>query len=252
MEEQISKIEMTNSAKMFRFVKGNRQIVASKIKNLIKSYESGLNLFPYCPILVNNDNFVIDGQHRLETCKKLKLPIYYIVVPNMSILDIAKINAMTTKWSINDFFNCFVEGENKDYQTLQFFKDKYSLTVNVAVQLLMSGSLAEGGGHFADRFRSGEFVVKHKQKAENIMTAVMQYEDCAEEAVIRDRSFIRSIQMLLASDLYKHDEVVQKLKDRKIKLSKKSNHKEYIFHIEELFNRGNSKRQFIFQSPTTK
>lgn len=71
------KVEVTHDYKKFRFIRGNRIIVKSKVKKLIDSYNAGLNLFPFCPILINKDFYIIDGQHRLTACKELGTPIHF-------------------------------------------------------------------------------------------------------------------------------------------------------------------------------
>jgi len=82
----------TNEYSLFKKVKGNRKITERKVTSIIKSYEKGINLFPYCPVLVNKEMYIIDGQHRFEACKRLKLLIYYVIVPNFSLRQIAEIN----------------------------------------------------------------------------------------------------------------------------------------------------------------
>lgn len=245
-----NQIQTGTNYKMFQVLKGNRPIVPSKIKNLVKSYEGGLNLFPYCPILINNGNYVIDGQHRLEACKKLKIPVYYMVCPEVSLLQIAQLNAAASRWKTSDFFNCFIETGNKDYTTLQTFTSKYGISINLAIQLLMYGGVS-GGGQGSEEFKQGLFKLKHYEKAEKLMKAANDYYGVCEDTVLKDRYFIRAVQMLLASSLYIHTQVIEKLKARKSIITKKENHKEYIYQIEELFNRGNSKRYFIYEAPKT-
>ena len=249
--EKKVKINMNYNYKMFKFIKGNRPLVATKVKKLIADYESGLDLFPYCPILINKDNYVIDGQHRLEACKKLKLPVYFIIIPQVTILQIAQMNATATRWKASDFFNCFIETGNPDYTTLQLFKEKYSLSINQAVSLLMFG-VAAGGGSPAEQFRTGKFVVNHAERANKIMKAVNDYNQVADKQILTDRDFIRCIQVLLSSDLYKHKDVVEKLNRIKCKIEKKASYKDYIFQIEALFNTKNSKRQVLYQSSKSK
>lgn len=243
-------IKTTSDYKLFRHLKGNRQIVKNKIENLRKSYESGLNLFPFCPILVNKDSYVIDGQHRLEICKLLKIPVYYMVIENFTLLQIAQLNAISTKWKMSDYFNCFIENGNSDYKTLQLFMSKYSISMSVAAQLLMNGSVMDqgGGGHIQDAFKNGIFKVKFQQKAENVMKFVFAYQNIVEdEALLKDIKFIKAIQLLSVSELYIHTQVVDKLTKNKSMIQKKWNVKEFIYHIEELFNKGNQNRYFIYQ-----
>lgn len=245
------KIQTSKNYREFRFLKGNRPLVPSKIKKLIESVNSGLNLFEYSPILVNAEMFVIDGQHRLEACKKLGLPVYYCVVPKISLLQIAQLNATATRWKTSDFFNCFIQTGNKDYEILQLFQDKYSLSTNTAVQLLMNGSLNEGGTG-SHLFKEGKFKVAHQEKAEKIMRSVNDYSKVADDQILKNRSFIKAIQMLLSSSDYKHGEVIEKLNSKKNMVQMKGNYKDFIFHIEELFNRGNSIRRIIYNNGKNK
>lgn len=241
-------IQTTSNYKLFRHLKGNRQIVKNKITNLQKSYESGLNLFPFCPILVNKDNYVIDGQHRLETCKLLKIPVFYMVIENFTLLQIAQLNAISTKWKMSDYFNCFIENGNSDYKILEMFKDKYSISMNIAAQLLMNGSVMDQGGGIGDSFKNGGFKVKFQDKAEKIMKFVFAYQDIVEEeSLLKDIKFIKALQLLSVSELYVHTQVLDKLTKNKSVIIKKSNVKEYIYHIEELYNKGNQNRYFIYQ-----
>jgi hypothetical protein len=228
----------------FKFIKGNRPIVRTKITNLIASYEKGLNLFPYCPVLVNESLYVIDGQHRYEVCKRLGLPVYYCIVPDFTLHQIAEINSAVTKWSMKDYLNCYIETGATDYKTLSLFKDKYGISVNVAIGLLANGSVRDGGGHSVDKFKEGLFKVVHQERAEKIMKHVTDYSEIFPG--IHDRNFIVAVQMLLASKHYNHKEVVDKLHSLKSKIEKQESYKDYILHLEALFNHKNYKRKIIY------
>lgn len=234
-----------NFYRKFRIIRGNRDISKVKIKKIKKSYENGTNLFPYCPILVNEEFQIIDGQHRYMVCKELRLPIYYIVIPSMELKNIAEINSNTDKWKVSDFLKCYIEQGNTNYQELLLFKDKYSLVIGVAASLLMDGTSREGTSGVIEKFRNGEFKVAHRKKAEELMKLVSDYEDVCD--LLNDRSFIRAIEMLSKSEAYNHAEVVEKLKKSKAKIEKQKNYKQYIIHIENLFNSGKSKRYIIYK-----
>jgi len=232
--------------KRFRLIKGNRPLIERKVKKIIADYESGTNLFPFCPVLINEEDYVIDGQHRIEACRRLKLIVYYVLVPDLSLVQIAQINAASSNWKVSDYFNCFIESGITEYKTLQFFMDKYSTSLHIAMSLLMEGNCA-GGGHGAEKFKSGEFKVLHQKLAEQTMLAVDAYKTLAEFDVAKDRNFVRAIQLLLEGELYKHNDVVSRMKSKKVKIQKKGSWKEFIYHIEELFNKDNSKRQRIYE-----
>lgn len=241
------RIESATDYKKFKILKGNRPVVSGKVKKLVKSVQGGLNLFRYNPVMVNEDMYVIDGQHRLEACKVLKLPVYYVVVPKITLLQIAELNSASSRWTSKDFFNCFIESGKEDYKALKMFMEKYELKVTVAAQLLMVGSTWAGSGR-DDSFRSGTFVVKHKDKAEGIMKTVRSFAPVAEDGIVSDRNFIRAVQLLMASPTYKHGEVLNKIVGHKLKITKRSSHKEYMHLIEELYNHRCSVRKRLFES----
>jgi len=246
------KIEKTTQYRDFRRLKGNRPINEGKVKKLVESVNSGLNLFQYCPVLVNEDMYIIDGQHRIEACKKLGFPIYYCIIPNINLLQIAQLNSAQARWKTSDFFNCFIQTGNKDYLTLQFFIEKWGLGLNAGIGLLMYGGVQEGSNG-SDIFKEGKFQVRYADKANKLLTSVFEYASVVDdEKILVNRSFIRAIQLLLNGKEYNHLEVIKKLKDRKSLIVTKSNYKEYIYHIEELFNRGNSIRKIIYKNEKNK
>lgn len=64
MNESNTRIYYTSDYAMFHFLKGNRDLNEPKINKIVKSVTAGLNFFKYCPIMVNENYFIIDGQHR--------------------------------------------------------------------------------------------------------------------------------------------------------------------------------------------
>lgn len=65
----------TNEYGLFKNLSGNRFVDHSgKIAESMK--ERGLLL---APIIVNEKKEIIDGQNRFEACKKLNLPVYYVI-----------------------------------------------------------------------------------------------------------------------------------------------------------------------------
>jgi hypothetical protein len=234
--------------KLFKFIKGNRPIVEGKVKKLVEVVTSGLNLFEYCPVLVNSEMYVIDGQHRLTACRQMKLPVFYCVVPNITLNQIAKLNTGQNKWSIEDFFNLFIETGNTEYKTLKLFKERYGIATNIAAQLLMFGTVNStgGGGHnMSEIFREGGFKVSKLEVAEKLLRCVNDYDKIATHTILKNRNFIRAIQELIKSK-YPHDEVVEKLTRRNSILTVRNSWKDYIYLIEEFYNRGNNTRVILY------
>lgn len=246
------KTEIESNYKKFKLIKGNRPIVKGKVKNIVDSYRGGLDLFPYCPILINREDYVIDGQHRLEACKELKKPVHYCVVGNITLQQIAIMNAVGSKWKQSDYFNCYIENGNKDYLALQFFMDKYSLGLSTAMQLLSTGAANSKGGGNTEDFKMGLFKNRYQEKAEKLLKLVFDYQDVCPDDVLRSSAFIRAIIELTNNESYPHDEVVTKLKATKAMLDKQDTYKDYILQIEMKFNFKNSTRKVIYTKSSNK
>lgn len=244
-ESSIAKIYWTEDYGQFHFLHGNRDLVESKINKLSRDVEAGLNLFQYCPILVNKDFFIIDGQHRFYVCKSKKLKVYYCVVPDFTLAQIAKLNNNQNRWTNNDFLNCYIDaGRNSGhYKTLKNFIGSYGVTLSEAVSLLYAG-IPANGGRFLELFRDGDFEVRFLNEATQLCDLAGEYSEFTDANY--SRNFLATLQKLLAGDKFSHREMIQKLQKNNLRIEKRSNVKEYLVHMEELFNFKNSIRKTIY------
>ncbi|HEV7621473.1 MAG TPA: hypothetical protein VGO09_07065, partial [Flavisolibacter sp.] len=154
----------TSDYSCFNFLNGNRALNERKINKIINEVSNGNDMLRYYPIQVkqNNDRLdILDGQHRFFICKKLKRPVYFILVTEeKSLPDIAKINSNVEKWKGFDFINCYVQHGNENYKTLQKFLDEYKISLTVSLQMLNLGNPGlDSGSHgsLTNAFRNGTF-----------------------------------------------------------------------------------------------
>lgn len=244
MNESNTKINYTSDYGTFRFLRGNRDLNETKVEKIIKSVNGGLNFFKYCPILVNEEMFIIDGQHRFFVCKKLKLPVFFVIVPNFSLRQVAEINNNTSKWKTRDFMNCYIDADiNKEhYETLLKISTEYKITFSTCINLLMYGKV--GGGGMSEAFRNGDFKVNFETFTISLINQAQEFEKF--EADWKSRNFLQAIEKLQSSDKYDQQAVLKKLEKHDLTISSQTSSKEYLNHIESLFNFKNSIRQPIY------
>jgi DNA-directed RNA polymerase beta subunit len=229
---------------MFRFLHGNRDLNEAKIEKIIKSVKSGLNFFKYCPVMVNEEYFIIDGQHRFYVCKKLALPVFFVVVPNFTLRQIAEINNNQSKWKIKDYMNCYIDADiNKaDYKILESTAEKYKINISVCINLLMYGKVGSGGS--SEAFRSGQFKANYEPFTMRILNLAKEYDKF--DADWKSRAFLQAMEKLNASEKYDQSQVFKKLEKHSLTIEPQTSCKEYLHHIEELYNYKNSIRQILF------
>lgn len=240
-------IHWTTDYGMFKFLRGNRDLNEPKIKRIIKSVHDGLSFFQYCPIMVNDDMYIIDGQHRFAVCQQLKINVYYVIVHDFSLRQIAEMNNNASKWKDKDFLNCYMDVGIEDYKVLHLFAEKHDLNVRIAASLLMYGkvrSKANDQTNRVDDFRDGKFKVRYQEEAERFMNKAFEFNPFTENW--NTRSFLQSMEVLQASEKYNQEALIDKLSLHNLVVEQRSTYKEYLQHIEELYNYRNSKRLTIY------
>lgn len=119
---------------------------------------------------------------------------------------------------------------------------KYSIPVSASVQLLMEGVIKTGGG-LMEAFKEGRFVIKHHEKALIIAKMYNEYLNIAE--MNKSRLLLLAVNTLSSSDKYDHDQVIQKLITTGAKIENQDSAREFISHIELLYNKGSHKRKLL-------
>ena len=97
------KIQKTQDYTLFRRIKGNRNVSQPHVKRLLEAIKNDPKTITYNPIVVNSKMEVIDGQHRLEAIKKVDLPVYYIIVDDLRLETVQKLNSGSKMWSPMDY-----------------------------------------------------------------------------------------------------------------------------------------------------
>lgn len=244
-------IQQSKDYHKFTMIIGNRVLSEKKIKNIIADIKGGMNLLPYCPILVYINNSskqtyeIIDGQHRFEVCKQLKEPVYFVECQEqLSLLQIARMNSRTDKWTNRNFLDCYVNLEIYDYIVLKDFMKKYHIVYSAAITFLMNGKISAGGTDSMEIFRNGEFKVNHLELAEKIVSLTFDIFDIY--TFRHDRYLIGAVHELYDKGLCDWEVLKAKVKSATNEMDKQPSQKEYKFNIERVYNYGNKNRVAIF------
>lgn len=96
----------------FRFFNTNRNIVESHVRKLMASI-SEIGLLE--EITVNEDYYIIDGQHRFEALKRMSEHIVAKIKIGASSDSIIPVNIVRRGWSIMDYITHYSEAGNQDY-----------------------------------------------------------------------------------------------------------------------------------------
>ena len=230
------KIYFSSDYSAFKHVTGNRDIKDSKIKKLIRAIKAGHDYLPQCPILVDEDYNIIDGQHRFYLCKQLKVPIHYIKIKKGGIKEITILNSNNDSWSNNDFLNCYCDMQIEDYKNLHDFKlSNHKFGISMCVALLYHGNSTRGGVTM-NIFRDGLFKIRYLEKAKLIVQMCCDYQGYIDFPFRAE--FVDALLKAMGSGKYDHEEMKEQLKlhykgDERLQ---GKGWKEYIVKLEEILN----------------
>ena len=140
----------------------NRRIDQHNLDRIVQSMRKNF-LITISLIIRRDDKLVVwDGQHRLQACKALKLPYYFIIVDDLDGGNMESDNETlatlqnTKSWRPKDYVHYYSSQGKGDYGKLHDFMEEFDLPCITAV-ICLTGKI---GIALPRTFRLGNFVIK--------------------------------------------------------------------------------------------
>lgn len=228
-------IKQTTNYNQFRYMGGNRIVDVKHVKELQQQMERNRDMFASMPILVNQDWYIIDGQHRFEAAKALSFPIYYVMQKHVGLSDARQLNIAQKRWGLIDFARSYSDSGRKDYTELLRVKHNYPRIPLSTVADYLNGR--RGGGRSTDSFRRGDYQIVDMEDgiaALDILTEVIE---------IFQRPATGAFSAALWHAIHHEDfnslAFLNKLKENPEKLTMSTSTRAALRNIEDIFNRHN-------------
>ena len=166
--KQVTRVLRERNYSKFTLFDNNRDINETHVEELIASMRKSGQLMP---VVVTPNMEVIDGQHRLEACKKLGLEVLYVINKTGNSKQIAVMNNTQKGWKNKDFLKHFCHKSHhnsSEYKKIERFIEEYKLPFRVCISLLSGYSVgfsgASGRGPMPS-FRDGTFKIDNLESA---------------------------------------------------------------------------------------
>lgn len=216
-------VKFTNDHSIFQTIEGNRPLDMAKVQKLEQSMMCEQLIIP---IIVNEKYEVIDGQHRLESCKRLGRAVPYLVMEGYGMDQVKRANLVATTWTKEDFLNLHVNSKTESYVKFNelFINRKMNIT-----DLIKIFALAQNKSFpvIMTEFDDGDFTLDNLDKVEEILSIVDLF---GEFDGVKQQSFISALLKLVARPTFKKSNLKNKLLTRMGQLngSYGSNYHEYL------------------------
>lgn len=158
-------MESTTNYSIFKKHESNRELVERNIVALMDSIQEE-NLLSLRPILVDSQMRVIDGQHRLEAAKRLKLPVFYQMQEKMSNNAIYLLNNNQLKWGREDYVDYYASLGSEHYLKIKSFMKKNKIKLTIALAVL---GVSKGGGQ-VEKIKNGTFKFPNEMEEFDSLT----------------------------------------------------------------------------------
>ena len=230
-------IRKTKNYDQFIFMDDNRKINPTKVERLKKSMTK--NGFIPVPIVVNNRNEVIDGQHRLEAAKSLNLALHYFSAGGMGIEETRVLNQNGTPWKNKEHLHTYMVREEKEYPDSywdqpyhQFFhiQKTYKLHFQIILTLIGVHDFTVG----SELFKEGRLKINNFSKLEKDAKYLHSMKDYHEWW--RNRPFMAAMCVVMSQRIFNRDRWIRKVSLNRTKLYRCTNKTDYIGRIEWVYN----------------
>ena len=226
-----SVITSTTNYEMFKLVKSNRVVKQRNVERLMKSFELTGGMSMSKPIIVDRNYNVIDGQNRLMACKKMGIPVHYVVSDD-KIENIPIYNTYQEKWGLEDYAHYWAEQGNENYKRILAIRDRVSIALNGVLECLVNGN-----GYTNEIFKEGRFVfdgdidkcVEHIQKILQLCYVVKGKRNVSSK-------MLRAIRFLSKIKSFDLDTLLEKIMRYQGKLYTCATSEEYIQMFTSLYN----------------
>lgn len=224
-------MKFTSNYDQFLRIDANREVNKSHVKTLAESIKEQ-NLLEANPIIVNSDMEIIDGQHRLEACRLLHIPVPYVVVDNhTSIGTIIRLQVTQRGWKMADYIHAHMAMGKEHYGVILSLSKQYSVPVGTAAYVLSGG-----GRSTSEKVRNGTFQISNLKVAIKTFELMKLIKPFIEKNVPTDRRVYIVVYRLLLEGKIKEARFIKKFSICPNKLMRLASEQSYLREIENIYN----------------
>jgi len=238
-----SDVMKSSDYEKFSILEQNRVVNDKHVNELVVSIQNSGQL---TPIIINEKFEIIDGQHRFDACKILKIPVMYLISYKTSINEVILMNNTQKSWKLHDYLRCFSDKKwdnHEIYQKVDKFMREHDLKLTTCIVLLSEGT---GGGSSLgnalalqgqglNSFKKGIYKIGNLARAQAIAKILSEIKAFAPDLVGSDR-FCRSYCKLSLEPKWDHNSAVYQIKKYRRKYDGASSKEEALQGLLTVYN----------------
>jgi hypothetical protein len=237
--KEVSHVYETNDYSMFKTLNGNRSIQNLHVKRLKRSFEAD---YLFSPIIINEKNEIIDGQHRFAAAQELKYPIRFLVCKGYGLKEIQTLNANMKNWKREDYLDGYCDLKYPEYLKFRNFMRRFPEFGIASAEVILTQlsqapkdyTLIKEIGAASQYFEQGRLLIPDYEGscecAEILMLFKPHYDG------FNRRVFVIAMVSILKNPNFSYSELLSKLKVNPGGLQHCSLVGQYKLLIEDIYN----------------
>jgi len=235
----------------FNFVKANRPISQSLLKELIEAFRIEYHL-TICN--VNEKMDIIDGQHRILACKALNEPVRYVIDSKAGINEIKGLNKTGQRWEKKEFLHLHTTLGVEPYVQMTEFMKKYPEFQIEATLVILTNKMSgvenyktiPGSGENRSRytvkdFEEGKFFIENIELADERAAKIYDFHQYYPKGYTA-LNFVKVITAFLNKKDYNHNHMVTAFSKHKQPLYNNYRLTELKIILDEIYHKNASKK----------
>ena len=209
----------TKKYSMFISPAHQRDISNNSIKSIMESMkEHGIiSAVSTRKSLIHKGKYeVFDGQHTVEACKRLNLPVIYNEFTDVSNKAMISLNGKSKKWAMGDYLKFGVTDGIKDYMLLDKIYKKERLPLTALMMMY-------GGSYGNKSFKDLKWKALTISRGSKILEYIKEIETTFNIKHVRFARFIWGFGRVIDSGKYDHNRMIYQLGKCSSMLTKQAN-----------------------------
>jgi hypothetical protein len=226
-------VNVTTNHSIFKKLHFNRELDRTNLNKLLRETAKKFQMHKF-PILVDSDYSVIDGQHRLEVCRQLETPIYFIVDASndSSCNSVRSVNVAGRSHSLTDKIQMAIKNNNKESLIVKsvFLEFEGVFRINLVARLL---GCFQSGGSVSEQFDNETYKVNYLNETKRLFTALINAKNIENKE--RERVVTAVAQVVRLSPL-STSKTIERIDNNWFKFVTTGRRKELVRQMVDAFN----------------
>lgn len=243
---EIGILELGEAVSKFKFFDKDSGVQREiKRKHVEKIKESMIKNYIPINVKVNQDWYILDGQHSFTALKelgildaKISYTMYYTSCNDHSMCTL--LNNNNKSWDANDYLESFVSIGNENYIWFKEFREKYNLNHQTAIVATFNTSVG-GDNKFNFIFNSGNMVISVEEKENAIrvgewLNDIKNLINKKDSKITKARIFQKAFIKIAYDKNYNHNRMLKKVESYTDRIYHCSTEKAYVKMLNDVYN----------------